>query len=754
MRIPLSATSQRFILDFHQKEVNFQGKESIFAFKIRNSYNMKKILLSLIATGLLFTARADEGMWLPMLIGKNIQEMQKKGFKLSAEDVYSVNKSSLKDAIVQFGGGCTAEIVSPNGLVLTNHHCGYGNIAELSSVESNYLKNGFWAKSFAEEIPAPGLTVKFLVTMEDVTEFVMPKKGFGTVDEREKAMEKVVEKITKDASKNGRYTAEVRNFYNGNQYVLFVYEIFKDVRMVATPPESLGKYGGDTDNWIWPRHTADFSMFRVYANKSNQPAAYSKENVPYKPKHFLPVSIKGVKDMDYAMIMGYPGRTNRYASSYELDMSINEVNPSIVKVRAEKLAIMKKSMVKDAGVNLKLASKYAQIANYWKYFIGQTEQLKKQKVIATKQKEEKEYNTWASNTKMDVKLLDNFGKSVTDYRPYAKSVVYYSEAFYGSTLSRLGALANQLADAMKDKKNDHTAIKTQIDLLRKYRKQLMDDFVYDVEKETFSKMTQLYFEDIATNQLPKVYQDVIFPNYGKNTASTYTKYADFVFKNTLLLDEAKFERFCSFPDVKTLESDPAVVYAASFVENFEKNVRPKLNQYNTDKTEFSNKYTAGLLAKNKGKLMYPDANSTMRLSYGSVKGYQPQDAVTFDYKTYMDGLLAKYQPGDLEFDLPADFIKLAESGNFGRYADQDGNMVINFITNNDITGGNSGSPVMNDKGELIGLAFDGNWEAMSGDIAFDKQYKRTINVDIRFVLWLIEKYGKADNLIKEMDIRY
>lgn len=711
---------------------------------------MKKFLLTLIAAGTLFSARADEGMWIPMLINKNIAEMQKMGLKLSAEDLYSVNHSSMKDAIVQFGNGCTGEIISNQGLLITNHHCGYGNIAELSTVQNNILENGFWAKSFKEEIPAPGLSVKFLVYMQDVTQYVLPKK-FKTPSEYKIHVEKTVEKIAKDASENGKYLAQVKSYFNGNQFFLLVYEVFNDVRLVATPPKSLGKYGGDTDNWMWPRHTADFSIFRVYANEKNEPAPYSITNKPYKPKHYLPISIKGVKENDYTMVMGYPGRTNRYATSFEVDMAIHETNPSIVKIRDEKLGIMRKYMRQDASVNLKLASKYAQIANYWKYYIGQTEQLKRQNVISVKQQEEQEFLKWAKENNYSSKVLGDIADITANYRPYAKSVVYFSEAFYGSSIARLGALAYQLKDDLKNKNG--ASVTNKIGSLKKLRSQILEDFVYNVELETFAKMTQIMYEDLPKNQLPDIYTKVILSKYGNGDAATYEKYAEYVFKNSMLINEKEFDAFVNNPSYEALMNDPAVIYAASFVENFNDKINPHLMIYNEMKTYLSRLYLEGLMMKNNKQLMYPDANSTMRLTYGKVAGYNPKDAVTYDITTKMEGLLDKYMPGDWEFDLPSDFLTLAAEGDWGRYADENGDLIINFITNNDITGGNSGSPIINGNGELLGLAFDGNWEAMSGDIAFDKKYKRTIAVDIRFVLWLIEKYGKADNLIREMDIR-
>lgn len=713
---------------------------------------MKKLLLSLFAATGLFAAQADEGMWIPMLIGKNYDEMQKMGLRLTADDLYNANNASMKDAIVQFGGGCTGEIISPNGLLITNHHCGYGNIVDLSTVENNYLENGFWAKKYDEELNAPGLSVKFLVRMEDVTA-EMNKAGDKDKDEKsKKAFDKIKEEIEKKAAEGGKYTAAVTSYFNGNQYILLVYQVFTDVRLVGTPPRSLGKYGGDTDNWMWPRHTADFSMFRVYADKNNNPAAYSKANVPYKPKKYLPVSTQGVRENDFTMVMGYPGRTNRYETSYGVDMAINEVNPSIVKIRDMRLGIMRIAMRKDAGVNLKLANNYAKIANYWKYFIGQTEQLKRLHVIEEKQQLEKDFTDWSKANNRDYEdLMNSFTGLYTEYRPYAKHNTYYNECFMGSTVAKLAAKTNPLYKLLSDKKSKQEDIAKQIAELRKAFKEVQKDFVPPVEQELLARTAEMFYKDVPHGQLPDFYQRFIFKQFGSSDWSkTFTDFANYVFLNTFLIDEVKFENFCSLPTLEKMNADPAIQYALSFVNNYENNYKPRLESFNKTREGLSKQYIKGLMQKNQGKLFYPDANSTMRISYGTVGGYQPQDAVTYDYFTTIEGLLAKYKAGDYEFDLPADFLELCKTRNYGRYADGNGDLVTCFITNNDITGGNSGSPVINAKGELLGLAFDGNWEAMSGDIAFDKKYKKTIVADIRFVLWLIDKYGGATNLIDEM----
>ena len=715
---------------------------------------MKKILFVIGAALLMHSAKADEGMWIPSLIGKNYEEMKRLGLKLSKDDLYNINKASLKDAVVQFGGGCTGEIISSKGLLLTNHHCGYGAIAALSSVEKNYLDNGYWAKSMSEELPAEGITALFLQNISDVTEQINAAVGKAKGDEAAKLMSEAIKKIEKEASNGGKLVANVKEYFNGNQYLLLTYKRYTDVRFVAAPPKSLGKFGGDTDNWMWPRHTSDFSIFRVYAGKDNEPAAYSKNNVPLKPKKFLPVSIKGNQEKDFAMVMGYPGRTNRYEVSYGIDLALAETNPAIVDIRTERLAIMKKHMDADKSVYLKLTSRYASIANYWKYYIGQTEQLKRLNVVEQKKAEEKIFTQWSADKKAGYdNLMQQYEKMYADYKPYAKHATYYSEAFRASSLARIAAAVEPLERVLRN-----TPVKDSIDkyvkLLKMARSMNMKDYDPATDKELFAAMTKMYYNNVPKNQLPDIYQQVIFKkDDNEGIDELFKAYTKHVYKNTYLLDSADFESFCSKPSLSYIKRDPAMQYAISFVRNFESNYLPKIEAMSKQKREFSKQYAKGLMEMKKGQLFYPDANSTMRMSYGQVLAYAPQDAVVYKHFTTLDGLIAKYKAGDDEFDVPQDLIKLYQKKDFGKYADADGSIHTCFITNNDITGGNSGSPVINAKGELIGCAFDGNWEAMSGDIAFDKKYKRTIVADIRFILFLVDKMGGASNLIAEMDIR-
>ncbi len=717
---------------------------------------MKKIILLFVAAMTMHGARADEGMWIPMLIGKNYETMQRLGLRLTKDDLYNINHSSIKDAILQFGGGCTAEMISSKGLLLTNHHCGYDAIANLSTVERNLLDNGFWAHNMSEELPAKGVTALFLQRMEDVTSEVVAAIGDATGDEYDDKLKAITKKLEKKGAEGGKYEADVKSYFNDNQFFLLIYKRYTDVRLVGTPPKSLGKFGGDTDNWMWPRHTSDFSMFRIYADENNQPKAYDPTNVPYHPKKHLAVSARGVEEGDYAMIFGYPGRTNRYEVSYGVDFSINVYNPSIVKCRDLRLSIMHKHMDMDKKVYLQMTSLYSRIANYWKYYIGQTEQLKRLDIVNKKREQEDEFSAWQRKNGKATGLLAEFSKAYADYTPYGKHAVYFSEAFRAPAVTRMAYGLKGLRDAYErhDGKLEEDTLNKYIEAAKRNYRRTYKDYDRTTDMELFTEMTKLFHDEVPANQHPAIYKSILRGTDGSKK-SYYSTYTSKVFTHTFLTDSNKFIAFCKSPSLAKLKADEAVKYTFSFIDNYYDNYREIIHSFADKKKELSHEYVKQLMEMKKGDLMYPDANSTMRITYGKVRGYYPQDGVYYDVYTTLDGLMAKYKPGDQEFDVPKDLIDLYEAKDYGKYADsKDGKIHTCFITNNDITGGNSGSPVMNAYGELIGAAFDGNWEAMSGDIAFDKHYKRTIVCDVRYILFLIDKMGHADNLINEMDIRY
>lgn len=714
---------------------------------------MRKLLFVCLLLAGSFLAKADEGMWMPLLISQNYEAMQKMGLKLTPEQIYSINKSSLKDAIVHFGGGCTGEIISEKGLILTNHHCGYSYIAALSTVSNNYLMNGFMANSFEQELPCPGLSVKFLVRIEDVTNRVQKNIGDAYGADVEKKFSEIAKVIATEANESGTYESEVKSFYAGNKYYLFVYQRFTDIRLVGTPPENLGKFGGDTDNWMWPRHTADFSMFRVYCNNDNKPAPYNKNNRPYMPKHHLPVSLKGVKDNDYAMVMGYPGRTTRYLTSYGVDQAINISNPTIVKIRDKRLAIMREEMEKDPAVDLAYASTYAQIANYWKYFIGQTEQLKNLNILSQKQKEEKEFNNWVGDNDKSLKnLMSDYQKAYADYQPYVKHTTFYREAFMAASLTKFAMMFDAVDKALTANVSDDSLNVICKKILRA-RSGALEGMYQEVDKKVFAALNLMFYQDVPKSQHPDIFANVTFRKFGSDDwKETFDAYADYVYTHTALLDSAKFEEMCTAENIIDLMEDPAIEHALSVMKNYNTYYAPKLNDFNYEMFELNRAYQGALLVKNKN--MYPDANSTMRVTYGKVSSYAPKDAVFYNYYTLADGLLEKYKAGDKEFDLQPKIVDLLRNKDYGPYADKHlGGLVTCFITTNDITGGNSGSPVINGNGELIGCAFDGNWEAMSGDIAFDKRYKRTICADIRYIMWVVDKVLGGRQLMTEMTIR-
>ncbi len=718
---------------------------------------MKKIFIAVLLSVSLLKASADEGMWLPMLLGQQVyNDMVKKGLKLSKEQLYSINKASLKDAILIFGGGCTGEIVSNQGLIFTNHHCGYSAISGASTVEHNYLTDGFYAYNKDQEIKS-SLTVQFLDRIVDVTaEVEGGVKGLAWAD-RVKKLPDVYKSITdKVMDKENGLAGRIYSMFKGNQYIMYVYKTYRDIRLVGAPPESVGKFGGDTDNWEWPRHTGDFSIFRVYATKDGKPADYSKDNVPLTPKHFLPVSIKGFKDGDYAMIYGYPGGTNRYETSYGIKLKNEIENPSLVGLRDVRLKLMHEQMIKDPAVKLKLADNYASVANYWKFFDGETKQLIKYHVYDQKQDYENKFSAWAKGKPDYENIMAGYAKNYADWTPYSKLRQYVNEGIVGSPLAANAAGLISLEDKLLKNNTPAADIKKATDAATATRKDFLDKEDLPSDERILAATAMMFYNDVDKNQHPVGFYENLKSNYGSlNDESTFKKWAHDVFTKTMLLDDAKWNAFVANPDAATLQADPAFAYASAFVKNYTGKYSTLYTAFVNRNNELGRSYIKGIMEMNPAAVnkMYPDANFSMRVSYGSVKSYNPRDGVHYDYVTTSKGILEKYVPGDYEFDLPSKQIELLKKRDFGQYIDKRTNdLVIGFITTNDITGGNSGSPVIDGQGNLLGLAFDGNYEALSHKIAFDKDLNRTICVDVRYVLWCIDKLGGASNIINELQL--
>lgn len=673
------------------------------------------------------------------------------GLKLTKEQLWDLNKKCLTNTIVHFGGFCTGEIVSDRGMVFTNHHCGYSQIAALSTIENNYLKDGFWAKSFKEEIPAPGLYVNFLVRVEDVTAEVEAATKAVDASAFFKTRDEVYKTISKKYSEDGRFKVTVKDMFKGNQYLVFVYEQFNDIRFVGTPTESVGKFGGDTDNWMWPRHTGDFSVFRIYSSKENKSAAYNAENVPYTPKNHLKISTKGVNDGDYTMIMGYPGRTNRYEVSNGIQLAQDVVNPAVVKLREKRLGFMLTEMQKDPAVKINMAGDYASIANYWKYFIGQTEQLKKLKVYDEKKTNEAKFQTWAKDKSEFRSILDDYNAIYAEYKPIALQSTYLQEGILGSPLVKFSMNFVQLETLLKAEKPDQEKITAAKERIRQAWKTFIKAENIASDKNIVAYTTLAYFQDIVPSQHPKDF-------YGKaikkpTDAASFNKYADLMFEKTSLLEEKKFNDFLNNVTVESLEKEPVFAHVKAFYNNYNERFAPAVTSFNEKNYMLGMRYIKGMREMSPSNVAYPDANSTMRLTYGHVKSYKPQDGVTYNHYCTLSGQLAKYKEGDYEFDLPKKLLEKAAAKDFGPYADKNsGDLNVAFITDNDITGGNSGSPVLDANGHLVGLAYDGNWEAMSGDLKFDTRFKRTICLDVRYVLWYMDKLGGATNLINELSL--
>ena len=691
---------------------------------------MKKLsfVLALAAIFSSLQVKADEGMWmLPLLEKLNIKKMQESGLKLSAKDIYDINHSSLKDAIVHFGGGCTAEIVSDKGLLFTNHHCGYSSIQKLSTVEHDYLKDGYWAMNLKEELPAKGLSVTFIDKFVDVTDRINKAVAKGKTDEEKgKAYEAEVAKIVAEAVKNDKtLKAEVTSFYNSNAYYVITTRTFKDIRFVGAPPSSIGKFGADTDNWMWPRHTGDFSVFRIYADKNNNPAEYSEDNVPYTPKQSLKISLKGVQENDYTMIIGFPGRTTRFMLSEEARETQKVSNAVSIYVRGEKQKIWMDDMLADPKVRIQYSNKYASSSNGWKKWMGMDETFDKLNIINRRAEEEKEFNAWVNSNK---KRAKKYGTVVDDINNVVKS---RAEAMYVYKYVNEALSAVELVKATTMKRPD------QVEAFYK-------DYSVDTDRKLAKRMYQIYKEKVDAKYHPAFYGRI-----EKEFGGSIDAFVDYIFDNSNFTTREKYE------NAKASGIDMRTDVAADIrrdVYQVAQLIMPVVMETNAKVAELKQLYVEGVLEMQGNNASYPDANSTMRLTYGKVMPYSPKDAVVYNYITTLDGVMEKEDPNNWEFVVPERLKELWKAGDFGDYALENGKMPVAFLCNCDITGGNSGSPVLNDKGELLGLAFDGNWEAMSGDVIFEPELQRCINVDIRYVLFIIDKYGKAGYLLNEMNI--
>lgn len=673
-------------------------------------------------------ARADEGMWLPSLIGERIDDMRAKGFRLTAEDIYSVNEASMKDAVVLFNGGCTGELISPEGLLVTNHHCGYGAIQGHSTVEHDYLTHGFWARDRSEELPNEGLWVRRLVRMEEVTDRL--------------AAGETAEKICEEAAEKGRYRTAIEQMYYGNQQFLFVYEQFDDVRLVGAPPSSIGKFGGDTDNWMWPRHTGDFSMFRIYAGKDNRPAEYSTKNVPYRADEYLRISLDGYDEGDFAMIMGFPGSTQRYMTSYEIDRMLTITNPQRIFIRGERQKILAEDMLASDKVRIQYASKYAQSSNYWKNAMGMSRGIERLDVKRKKQEQERAFQQWAEANSVDGERYDEALGMIRDAIA-ASNEAYAAQQYLNEALQRSVEIMTPAsyviaAVGKKGKKlEDPEALKER---LRGFYK----DYNPATDRRVARRMFELVMEHVK--ELPDVFVAA------EGQFDDLDAAVDYLYDNSVFADETRALEFVDRFSRERLDEDPAALLALSVTGKMLE-LQQAQKEANRNYADGHRLYIEGLMRQYSDRAWAADANFTIRLTYGQVLPYDPADGVTYHYYTTLRGVMEKEDPKNpTEFSVPDKLKELYAAQDFGAYANGRGELPVAFLANLDITGGNSGSPIMNGRGELLGLAFDGNWEAMSGDVAFEPALQRTISVDIRYVLFIIDKFADAGYPVREMTL--
>ena len=693
------------------------------------------------------TRAQQGGMWIPSLLnGMNETEMKNLGMKISADDIYSVNHSSLKDAVPHFDGGCTSEVISPKGLLLTNHHCGFDEIQKHSTTQHDYLTDGFWAMKMEDELPNEDLVVTFIASINDVTTQVL--EGVGSIAsevERQKKIQENITKVSASFAKEAWQENKVRTFFEGNQYILFVTETYKDVRLVGAPPSLIGKFGSDTDNWVWPRHTGDFAMFRIYADKNNRPAAYSKDNIPYTPKHFLPVSLDGIQEDDFTMVMGYPGKTQEYLPSFAVQLIANETNPAKIEIRDAALKVQDSFMRKDNAIKIQYASKYAGVANYWKKWIGESQGLKKSNAIGIKQNFEKDFlqKVTASGKQNEYgNLLSEFDKNYTEIKPYAVSRDYFLEVVTKNTeLLSLGYKLYQLEKVFETK--GQQAFNDRKENLIKSQEDFFKDFNKNVDQKVFEQLITLY-----GNKAPKQFLPATLTN------ADYKKLTTLIYSKSKLIDYSNFKTLLSGDAksvLKKMNSDKGYAFVKSLADYYSKNIAPKYDEINLKISALQRTYMKAQLELYPNARIFPDANSTLRVTYGKVKGYAPRDATYYNPVTYLEGAMEKYIPGDYEFDIPKKLIELYNNKDYGPYADN-GKLPVCFIGTNHTTGGNSGSPAIDAQGNLIGLNFDRVWEGTMSDIHYDPSICRNVMVDMRYVLFIVDKFAGAKHLIDEMKL--